>query len=347
MFCIKKHKPETFINYEAEQIDFVFEFTGISDDFEFNRSQVALNTILLINAVPHSTDLSASTPIVRVTGYNNDKEQDTEQFMHLTRPSENQLYSEMNVDVRTVAADRFNRASLLKLLNSLIQKFDSDYYAFQQITEKYTEPVVKQLRDGLQKLQKACQEAPNSNISGTYLMLRQEEIAANKDVNIQVNYLMTNGAFVNPLLNESSSFSLPTGLEANKTRQLMPPVPGTNEMTDPKMQDSMARYYFVTNDRIVTNADMKAFCYHELMTRYSISSDIIESISIHPQLQEDRNNCGYEIWIDIIICDTPFIKRHFSDKIPQAELFIQKMIEVRSTTLYPIQVNIRLKEQEE
>ena len=347
LFCIKKHKPETFINYEAEQIDFVFEFTGISDDFEFDRSQVALNTILLINAVPHSTDLSASTPIVRVTGYNNDKEQDTEQFMHLTRHSENQLYSEMNVDVRTVAADRFNRASLLKLLNSLIQKFDSDYYAFQQITEKYTEPVVKQLRDGLQKLQKACQEAPNSNISGTYLMLRQEEIAANKDVNIQVNYLMTNGAFVNPLLNESSSFSLPTGLEANKTRQLMPPVPGTNEMTDPKMQDSMARYYFVTNDRIVTNADMKAFCYHELMTRYSISSDIIESISIHPQLQEDRNNCGYEIWIDIIICDTPFIKRHFSDKIPQAELFIQKMIEVRSTTLYPIQVNIRLKEQEE
>ncbi len=347
MFCIKKHKPDAFINYDADQIDFVFEFIGITDDFEFDRSHLALNPILLINAVPHSVDLSASTPIIRVTGHNIEKDEETEQFMHLTRPAENQLYGEMSVDVRTVAADRFNRGSLLKLLNSLILKFDTDYYAFQQITERYTEPVVKQIRDGLQKLQKACLEDPSSNISGTYLMLRQEEIAANKDASIQVNYLMTNGAFVNPSLTENSTFSLPTGLEASETRQLTSPVPGSNELTDKKMQDSMARYYFITNDRIVTNADMKAFCYHELMTRYSISSDIIENISIHPQLQEGRNNCGYEIWIDIIICDTPFIKRHFSDKIPQAELFIQKMIEVRSTSLYPIQVNIRLKEQEE
>ncbi len=347
MFCIKKHKPETFINYETEQINLVLEFTGITDDFEFDKSCIALNPILLINAVPHSTDLSATTPIVRVSGNNNDKDEASEQFMHLTRPPENQLYSETSVDVRTVAADRFNRGSLLKLLNSLIQKFDSDYYAFQQLTAQYSEPVVKQLRDGLQKLQKACQESPDSNISGTYLMLRQEEIAANKDISIQVNYLMTNGAFINPMLNESSTFSLPTGLESSETRQLLPPVPGSNELADQKMQDSMARYYFVTNDRIVTNADMKAFCYHELMTRYSISSDMVESISIHPQLQEGRNNSGYEMWIDIIVCNTPFIKRHFSDKIPQAELFIQKMIEVRSTSLYPIQVNIRIQEQEE
>ena len=347
IFCIKKHKPDTFINYETEQIDLVLEFTGITDDFVFDKSYIALNPILLINAVPRSTDLSATTPIVRVTGYNIEKEQETEQFMHLTRPAESQLYSETTVDVRTVAADRFNRGSLLKLLNSLIQKFDTDYYAFQQITERRTEPVVKQLRDGLQKLQRACQENPDSNITGTYLMLRQEEIAANKDISVQVNYLMTNGAFVNPMLNESSTFTLPTGLEASDTYLLAPPVPGCNEMTDKKMQDSIARYYFATNDRIVTTADMKAFCYNELMTRYSISSDMIESISIHPQLQEGRNNCGYEIWIDIIVTETPFIKRHFSDKIPQAELFIQKMIEVRSTTLYPIQVNIRLQETEE
>ncbi len=347
MFCIKRHKPVTFINYETEQINLVFEFIGVTDDFAFDKSCIALNPILLINAVPRTADLSASSPIVRVTGYNIEKEQETEQFMHLTRPAENQLYSEMSVDVRTVAADRFNRGSLLKLLNSLIQKFDTDYYAFQQITERHTEPVIKQLRDGLQKLQRACQEDPDSNITGTYLMLRQEEIAANKDISLQVNYLMTNGAFVNSMLDENSTFTLPTGLDAAETRQLVPPVPGCNEMTDKKMQDSMARYYFATNDRIVTNADMKAFCYNELMTRYSISSDMVESISIHTQLQEGRNNCGYEIWIDIIVTETPFIKRHFSDKIPQAELFIQKMIEVRSTTLYPIQVNIRLQETEE
>ncbi len=346
IFCIKKHNPKTFITYDTENLDMVFEFSGINEDFVFDKSCISLNTILLINAIPHTVNLSANNPIVRVAGYNAEKENNSEQFMHLTRPSDDQLFNDMTVDVRTVAADRFNRGSLLKLLNSLIDKFDSDYYAFLQLREQYKDSIIQQVRDGLQKLQKACSEEPSSNIAGTYLMLRQEEIAYNKDASLQVNYLTTNGAFANSVLNEQSVFSLPTGLDASATHQILAPVAGCNEMIDKKKQNSMARYYFVTNDRIVTPADMKMFCYNELMTRYSISSDMIEAINIRPQLQEDRHSYGYETWIEILVNDTPFIKRHFTEKIPQAELFIQKMIEVRSTSIYPIQVNIHIKEQE-
>ncbi len=346
LFSVKKHKSNKFIVYDTESLDFTFEFYGIDDNFVFDKSCISLNTILLVNATPHTADLTAATPIVRVAGYNEGTESQSEQFMHLTRPSDDQMYNETTVDVRTVAADRFNRGSLLKLLNSLLDKFDSDYYAFQQLKEQYKDSVVRQIREGLQKLQKACSEDTNSSIAGTYLMLRRNEIANNKDINVGVNYLTTNGAFVNDSLTKESSFSLPTGLDSGETRQILAPVPGCNEMTEKNLQRSMAQYYFVTNDRIVTPADMKQFCYYELMTRYSISADMIESITIHPQLQEDRNHCGYETWIEILVIDTPFIKRHFTEKIPQAELFIQKMIEVRSTSIYPIQVNIQIKEQE-
>ena len=347
LFCIKKHKPSDFIVYDTDSLDFILEFSGINGDFVFDRESISLNTILLVNAIPHTADLSVANPIARVAGYNEGTEANSEQFMHLTRPSEDQLYNETSVDVRTVAADRFNRASLLKLLNSLIDKFDSDYYAFLQLKEQYKDSVIRQVREGLQKLQKACAEDAGSNIEGTYLMLRSNEIANNKDLSVGVNYLTTNGAFVNSKLNEYSSFALPTGLDATDTRQIMPPVEGSNEVTDKNLQHSMARYYFVTNDRIVTPADMKMFCYYELMTRYSISADMIEAVNIHPQLQQDRTHCGYEIQIEIFVTGTPFIKRHFTEKIPQAELFIQKMIEVRSTSIYPIQVNIQIVEPEQ
>ncbi len=347
LFCVKKHKPNDFFVYDTESLDFTLEFKGINRDFVFDKDSISLNTILLVNAIPHTADLSAINPIARVAGYNEGTETDSEQFMHLVRPSDDQLYNEASVDVRTVAADRFNRAGLLKLLNSLTNKFDSDYYAFQQLREQYKDSVIRQVREGLQKLQKACAEDTSSNIAGTYIMLRSNEIANNQDLSVGVNYLTTNGAFVNSFLNEDSTFALPTGLDAAETRQIMPPIEGSNEVVDKGQQHSMARYYFVTNDRVVTPADMKMFCYYELMTRYSISADMIEALNIHPQLQEDRTHCGYEIQIEILVTGTPFIKRHFTEKIPQAELFIQKMIEVRSTSIYPIQVNIQIVEPEQ
>jgi hypothetical protein len=42
------------------------------------------------------------------------------------------------------------------------------------------------------------------------------------------------------------------------------------------------------------------------------------------------------------LADNSFIKRSFADKIPQVEILLQKMIEVRSTNIYPILVNIMI-----
>lgn len=106
--------------------------------------------------------------------------------------------------------------------------------------------------------------------------------------------------------------------------------------------DTKTRYNLVTADRIVTPIDMKLFCYKELHTRYNIAPDMVDSIDYQLHLQDDDLNFGYEIWIDISIKNSTFVKRYFTDKIPQAEFFLEKMIEVRSATIYPFVVNIRI-----
>jgi hypothetical protein len=59
--------------------------------------------------------------------------------------------------------------------------------------------------------------------------------------------------------------------------------------------------------------------------------------------QMDYRDCGYEIVVEILLADNSFVKRSFADKIPQVEILLQKMIEVRSTNIYPILVSIQIK----
>jgi hypothetical protein len=98
----------------------------------------------------------------------------------------------------------------------------------------------------------------------------------------------------------------------------------------------------VTNDRIVTPADMKIFCYTELMNRYAIVPDMISNISIDHIQQNSPSGFGYAFYVEITLMENPFVKRNFSDKIPQAEMLLRKMMEVRSPNVYPIYVSIQM-----
>lgn len=346
VFTVKHHQPAMFIAHETEEIDLVLEFSGIADDFVLDKPAFAPNAVMLVNAISHTAQLSADRPIVRVTGFDEQEADNGEQFMQMTRPAAEQIFKNLTVDVRTVAADRFNRSSLLRLLNCLVDKFGSDYYAFLQLQQQFNDSIILQVRDGLQKLQRACAETPEDNVAGTYLMLRQDEIARNSGASLQVEYLTTNGALLNSALSDDNTFAVPSGLDASATRLLATPVGGTNEMTERQQLDSLSRYYFATRDRIVTPADLKIFCYNELMTRYGISADMVVSINVRNCLQDTLQGYGYVTQVEIRLHDTPFIKRHFTEKISQAELFIQKMAEVRSTTVYPMQVNISINDYE-
>jgi hypothetical protein len=69
---------------------------------------------------------------------------------------------------------------------------------------------------------------------------------------------------------------------------------------------------------------------------------MVKNISIGRRQNEDLRQCGYEIIVNIELEGNMFVKRSFADKIPQVEILLQKMIEVRSTNIYPIIVNIQI-----
>ena len=59
-------------------------------------------------------------------------------------------------------------------------------------------------------------------------------------------------------------------------------------------------------------------------------------------IHSERGHCGFETKVEILMIDDVFVKRSLSGKINEVELILQKMIEVRSSFVYPVQVNIRI-----
>jgi hypothetical protein len=342
LFIIRDHTPTRFLSSETDAIDLIFEFSGISENFVFDRQHFYLNPIVLVNAQLHQTTLSAQTPIVRVAGYDKNDESLNLQFLHAVRPPEEQLYGNSLIEVRKVAADRFNQGRLVRLLNTIIARYHSDFYAFQGLQGFSGDKTMQTLQETLMKLMDIAKKNQLQQIPGVYLLLRNQKIIENGKGSLDVNYLTTSGAGINASLHADSTFSVPGGMSASKTKQIASPVMGRDETTEEAALASLTRYYIATNDRIVTPADIKLFCYNELLTRYGIVRDMVKSLTVNRRQQLERRGCGYEIVVEIVLVDNPFVRRSFAEKASRVEILMQKMIEVRSTNIYPVIVTLNI-----
>ena len=345
LYCVKSSQGKKYIPSETDSLDIVFEFTGIREGFLFDKENLALNTAILVNAQVHSVDLSTTTPMVRVAGFRSQSTGNdglSQQFLHMIRPSSDQIYGKFPVEVRNVAADRFNQGSLVNLLNNLISKYYTDFYAFQTLREDANDRVMQNLIEILQRMRDAARQDMEQRIPGIYLMLRPQADRQSQPVTLSVSYVTTMGAAVNSQLAIDSVFQAPSGFVSSSIRQIANPVPGSDEIRDKMEEASMARYYMTTNDRLVTPSDLKLFCYTELQTRYGITRQMVKSITISHRQQQERWNAGYEILVEIVLKDNAFIRRGFEEKVSQAEILMQAMMSVRSTNIYPIEVTIQI-----
>jgi hypothetical protein len=347
LFCVAKSTCKPLMPMESELVELEFDFTGISDDFVFDKSHFSLNAILLVNAQLNTASLSATTPLVKVAGGsdNDTKEGQGPQLMHLIPPAQEQLFGKTPVEVRRVAADRFNQGALTRLVNSLVTKFSSDYYAFLHLKDNNLSAVARDLQEALAKLSRAASQEPWRNIGGVYLVIQPTAFGSDAAFSLDIDYLTTEGSLVNESLKADSSFVPPPGFDAAATKQIAKPAGGFNEVSNAEAIPAMLSYFMTSSDRIVTPADIKLFCYTTLMSRYSISNTMVSSITV--QQQQDRSDCGYGIYVDICLQDSNFIRRSFTDKIAHAEMLLQKMMEVRSTGVYPIYVNIQIEEKKQ
>lgn len=341
LFSIKKFLLDSVIPVETSTIELVFDFKGVPDDFVFDKSHFVLNPVLLVNAKVSTATLSSATPIIRITGYTLGNPEES-QLMHLVPPSKEQLFGKTPVEVRRISSDRFNQASLMKLMNSLTTKFHSDYYSFLDMRANGLSEVIRNMQDGLLKLSRAIRQEQLHSMPGVYLLINRDFLAETQNISLDISYVTTNGAAVNNSLSSDSRFIPPVGLNGSAMRLIADPTSGFDEVNDTEKLQNLARYQLVTNDRIVTPADMKILCYTELMNRYSIAPSMVSDMTVSHRQQIDKADCGYAFWVNIRLQDNPFVRRSFSDKIPQAEMFLQKRMEVRSSCIQPIYVNIMM-----
>ena len=332
-------KTEKFFTRAADNVELVFEFMGLNEDFTFDKSQLHINTVLLVNTTLRNATISVNNPIVRIAEGEGDA---PEKLLHLMRPSSEQMYKNISFTLRRSAMERFNMDSLLKLLHCLIDKYSTDYYAFMQIDRLKNGMEVNRLYQWLISLTKYLEESSMPMSSGVYLLLKKGKEAIMEDESLTLQYLTTQGATVNLYLSTNSTFNVPVGLSNKRTSVVAEPVMGVDEAVGVDVQNSISRYYMVTGNRLVTPADIKIFCYNELLRRYNIDSSIVRSILVKNSILSERGHCGFQTIVEIEIADDIFVRRSLMNQLPQVELLLQKMIEVRSCSPYPVQVKISI-----
>ena len=317
----------------TDQVSLIFEFKGIDSDFVFDKSKLLLNTTMLVNVAQRSARLSPDAPIAYISG--------GEQLLHLLRPSADQMYgNETPFVVRRAATQRFNVNGLLRLLHCMLNKYSTDYYAFMQVDKMRGVLDGARLYQWLSSLTRYVENTPEAFSSGVYLILKKAE--GREDEAIHVKFLTTQGASVNALLDTKVGVRVPAGLSASATTITGDFVPGCDEVQGADAQNSLARYFLITGNRLVTPADLKVFCYNELLQRYNIASSQIRNISVRNQISADKWTSGFETEVTITLVNDIFIQRSFTEKICQAEMILEKMIGVRSASMYPIRVSIEL-----
>lgn len=345
LYCVDKQRSSQLISTDSERLELMFEFSGISDDFAFDKTRILLNTIILVNAQQQEATLTAQQPFARIAGYddsNEKKEITTREFMHLLEPSDTQLYRDAELTVRQIATDRFNQGSLMKLLNCIINKYHSDFFAFQNLQGMTNDKMMYNLQEAMAALMNVCTEDVMKSIPGVYLMLKDRNSKRNKALSISVKYMTTAGAAINQYLGENISIKTPSGLNDKQTKVVKKPIGGTDHIKNRTGVDSMLRYYMLTNDRIVTPADIKVFCYKELTTRYELSESMVSLIRVSRRQTMGFKDCGYEILVEIKLADNTFVKSILGNSLPTVAILMQKMIEIRSTGIYPVSVNITI-----
>ena len=327
-----------------DRLDLLFEFDGIADEFQFTFNQLHLNAMVLVNAEEHVASLSTASPVVRITGSMDGTLSDA-QFLHLIRPSADQRYGHTALQVRRVSADRFNRGRLVKLLQNLLSRYHSDYYAFQTLNAPEVERIVERLRGGFEDLLQLSMSDKLMATEGVYLQLRAMAgipLDRKEAVSLSVHYLTTDGATLNGALSQEAKLEVPAGLNAEQTIQIVAPQEGMNEVRNELAQRAMSRYYLTTEDRLVTETDMKLFCQMELIARYGMVEELISSIRTRRSPYTMGSYHTYQIVVEIRIKHTQSTRRAFEGKQAGVEHYLQRMMGVRTTGLYPIRVELKL-----
>ncbi len=262
------HRP-----IDSDMINFVFEFVGMSKPFNFEAENLVFNCVPALNVIKKDFQLSNNEPIAKLAvepGFEEEEENSVRMvnsalaenshpdfFMNLIKNPNSTLDDWNKVSLRRFGCERFNLDELVRLANQLSNRYESDFYAFQKIHKMQNVDKIRRLDIVLKDIIGVISNTATPK-TGVYAILNRGE--ADSQTNIQLSALFTDGAYSNEI-DVFSEVMPPKSFDKKETRLLFKTFGGKDEVIDKDEKNMLAKYYARTNDRIVTRADIKAFCF--------------------------------------------------------------------------------------
>lgn len=326
----------------SDMINFVFEFSGMTKPFSFEADNLVFNCFPALNVIKKDFSISNAEPIVKLAIEHEFPEEEEEDvpikstavvsennhqdfFMNLIKNDNCSIEEHEKFSIRRYGCERFNINELIRLADQLSQRYETDFYAFQNIHKMQNSEKIRRLNIVLKDVLDTITSSKTPK-TGVYAVLKHGKVG--NDVKVQFSALFTDGAYSNDI-DIFSDVTPPKTFEKKETRLLFKTFGGRDEVTNKEETNMLMKYYARTKDRIVTRADLKAFCYKYFIQK-GLGHVLLDVISVI-----ERND-GLATQHVTLHLRNDFVRDH--EDIPVLIDSLKKLIQVRSVNVIPISV---------
>jgi hypothetical protein len=283
--------------------------------------KLKINCIPVVNVEKKEVVLNSRNPVQQLSS-------DAGEFLNLLYDKENIEEYTDSFFIRQHGVERYNPKQLLDQMQEILYRYGSDYYAFQSISELKNSDKLKQMQEIIDEISGIMKKFENNQLQNHYYAVLKKNETENK--NVHVEYLTTSGTAANGIKKDDRAIKAPNYLDKNKTVLLLETKGGKNSIKDETQKENIAKYYFQTKDRLITQEDIRTFIKTFYYNENNKLGNDIENITI-----ERKNE---HIAININLNNESSLKN--TDKAVLLAETLQNKIMLKSTGIMPFHVTI-------
>jgi len=314
LYYINQYDKNAF-SFDSKTIQLEITFSAPIDI----HNRLKINCIPIVNVEKNEVTLDHRNPVKDLTS-------DTGEFLNLLC-SEEYVKDLDNVLVRQYGVERYNSEQLFEQIQEMLNRYYSDYFAFQNIRELNSSEKWENLQNIMNEIRSIVNKSDDNKIKDRYYAIMQKNRNEVKKVDLQ--YLVTSGALANGVFRDAKAVKTPLALDMNKTFMLFETKGGKDAVQNETQKEDIAKYYFQTKDRLVTPADFITFIKTYYFSNKKLGDEVI-NISIEPMNEF--------IYININLRNDSFIKKTEKTEILEEEL--ENKINLRSSGILPFKVQV-------
>ncbi|MDR2010203.1 MAG: hypothetical protein LBQ22_06955 [Bacteroidales bacterium] len=323
MFYIDRYDANEIRIENETQIELEITFYSEDNFFEPENCDIYINCIPVVNVEKKEIKLSHNNPVMPLVS-------ESEYFLHLLCNKNIEDPEEFinSFVIRHHDVERYNQSKLLTQLRDLLNRYRHDYYAFKDIPGLKNSDRLDELRENFEEISGIINDSNESDYKKPYVILKLNEDISIKNTALNLEYLCTSGELANDIENTQTKkeiYFVPANLDKANTRLLLKTSGGKSAVKTDEEKNDIAKYYFLTKDRLVTLSDLKNYCYKEL-------GNNIKNIDL-----KRENN---QLLISILLDKSCRIKDDENELKLQA-CILRKKIELRSSNIIPIKIEIQ------